>query len=340
MGERGICAALSIMKRCGVPILDDSLGGLSPELPTTVIGPSGAGRTVLTLELLHATTSRGETAALITGEPPELLLRQAASLGLTLEHAIQSDLLTILELDARAAMLVRVHGVDALIEAIVEAAGTPGTLVIEDIGKLTQEILDEVTLRGVVRRLLEVTRGSGGTTLVTSSTSRLRGTSALEQVLGDMSGAIIQLDRDDDGERTLLVNKCRMGRPLAENLRFEITTGGLRQLELHPAVREAIGNEVGETAEPTPESFDVETRPRILIAEDEHFERERIQDILGDEYDIRFAEDGFEALSALLVETPDLLLLDLVMPRVTGEEVLRSLRASGSTLPVLVTSSR
>lgn len=222
------------MKRCGVPILDDSLGGLSPELSTVVIGPSGSGRTVLALELLHTTVSRGERAVLITGEPPELLLLQSASLGLTLEHAIRSGLLTILELDARAATLVRIHGADALIEAILEAVETPATFVIEEIGKLTQEILDEVALRDVVRRLLGLAGDSGGTSLVTSSTSRLRDSPALAPVLDDVAGAILRLERNEHGERTLRVEKCRLGQPLQEKLPFEITTGGLRSLESPP----------------------------------------------------------------------------------------------------------
>ncbi|MCP5057043.1 MAG: response regulator [bacterium] len=326
------------MKRCGVPILDDSLGGLSPELPTVVVGPSGSGRTVLALELLHAATSRGETAALITGEPPELLLRQAASLGLTLEHAVRTGLLTILELDARAATLVRVHGADALIEAIVEAVGSPGTFVIEEIGKLTQEILDEVSMRDVVRRLLKITAGTEGTIFVTSSNSRLRDTPALEQVLGDVAGAIVQLDRSEDGDRTLRIDKCRLGQPLAEMLPFEITAGGIRQANARQE------SQAKTTSLPSPpvqsDSQPDLSRPRILVAEDERFERERVQDMLGSDFDIRFAEDGFEALSALLADAPDLLILDLVMPRVTGEEVLRSLQASGSNIPVLVTSSR
>ena len=326
------------MKRCGVPILDDSLGGLSSELPTVIIGPSGSGRTVLALELLHTTVSRGESAVLITGEPPELLLRQAASLGLTLEHSIRSELLTILELDARAAMRVRVHGIDTLIKAIIEAAGTPAAFVIEEIGKLTQEILDEVTLRDVVRRLLEVAGDSGGVALVTSSTSRLRNMPPLEQVLGDMAGAIVYLERSKSGERTLRIDKCRLGQPVSESLPFEITAGGLRRLERQ---REPAAEQSASTR--TPSSLDMPSeheRPRILVAEDELFERERITEMLGDDYDLSFAGDGFETLSALLAEPPDLLLLDLVMPRVTGEEVLRSLRASGSTLPVLVTSCR
>ena len=45
-------------------------------------------------------------------------------------------------------------------------------------------------------------------------------------------------------------------------------------------------------------------------------------------------------MTAILSERPDLILLDLVMPRISGWEVLRSLQASGSTIPILVTSGQ
>src|SRR5436190_15793196 len=44
-------------------------------------------------------------------------------------------------------------------------------------------------------------------------------------------------------------------------------------------------------------------------------------------FDVRIARDGEEALSAIAQEAPDLVLLDVMMPRIDGVEVCRRLRA-------------
>jgi len=56
----------------------------------------------------------------------------------------------------------------------------------------------------------------------------------------------------------------------------------------------------------------------------------------------RLASDGLEALGQAAAETPDLIILDLAMPRLDGLTFLRTLRGvpSLAAVPVLVTSSR
>ena len=80
-------------------------------------------------------------------------------------------------------------------------------------------------------------------------------------------------------------------------------------------------------------------RPRILIAEDDPEIRGVLADILGeDDYEIVVARDGQEALALALGRTPDLVLLDLMMPIVDGREVCRALRSEPRTrdVPVVV----
>ena len=67
---------------------------------------------------------------------------------------------------------------------------------------------------------------------------------------------------------------------------------------------------------------------RILIADDKASSRELVRTILENlGYVIEEAGDGVEALETALERPPDLVLLDLQMPRLTGEEVLARLRA-------------
>jgi diguanylate cyclase (GGDEF)-like protein len=84
------------------------------------------------------------------------------------------------------------------------------------------------------------------------------------------------------------------------------------------------------------------TRARLLVADDEADAREILGEALGDEYDVITAGDGQEAVDLARSQRPDLLLLDLNMPRLDGFEVLEQLRADPSTtdIPVILVTAR
>jgi CheY-like chemotaxis protein len=69
-------------------------------------------------------------------------------------------------------------------------------------------------------------------------------------------------------------------------------------------------------------------------------QRELLTDWLGSRYDLITASDGFEALTKVISQDPDLVILDLIMPRVSGYELLSALRRAHMDVPVLVSSSR
>lgn len=81
---------------------------------------------------------------------------------------------------------------------------------------------------------------------------------------------------------------------------------------------------------------------RVLLVEDDRFLRRAGEAALRQRgFTVSVAADGEEALQKLQVEVPDLILLDLLMPKVSGIQVLRSLRASEATrsVPVLILSN-
>jgi two-component system phosphate regulon response regulator PhoB len=81
---------------------------------------------------------------------------------------------------------------------------------------------------------------------------------------------------------------------------------------------------------------------RILLVEDDKFLRRACEaSLIQRGFTVMTAADGEEALRLARDEMPDLVLLDLLMPKVTGVEVLRTLRAEEATrtLPVLVLSN-
>ena len=85
----------------------------------------------------------------------------------------------------------------------------------------------------------------------------------------------------------------------------------------------------------------MERKQRVLIVEDE----KNIVDILRfnlqkEGYDTLEAYDGVTGLDLALAEHPDLILLDLMLPKRNGFEVCRALREQGRATPVLILTAR
>ncbi|MER5202937.1 response regulator transcription factor [Streptomyces sp. NPDC002825] len=80
---------------------------------------------------------------------------------------------------------------------------------------------------------------------------------------------------------------------------------------------------------------------RILIVDDEPAVREALRRSLAFEgYATRDAVDGLDALAAMESYAPDLVVLDVQMPRMDGLTAARRIRAAGSTVPILMLTAR
>ena len=81
---------------------------------------------------------------------------------------------------------------------------------------------------------------------------------------------------------------------------------------------------------------------KILVVDDERAVRDSLRRALELEgYDVGLAADGGEALQRLEAEPdPDAIILDVLMPGTDGLEVSRTLRRSGSKVPVLMLTAR
>ncbi len=76
---------------------------------------------------------------------------------------------------------------------------------------------------------------------------------------------------------------------------------------------------------------------RVLIADDEKNMRWVLSQALeSDGYEVSEAADGKQTMAAIKKSPPDILLLDHKMPKPDGMEVLRKLRSSGQTFPVIM----
>jgi len=80
---------------------------------------------------------------------------------------------------------------------------------------------------------------------------------------------------------------------------------------------------------------------RILLVEDDHMLANTMLTMLQDEYHtVDWLDDGQRALSAVLQEPFDLVILDLTLPRLDGLDVLARARQKGTQTPVIILTAR
>lgn len=79
---------------------------------------------------------------------------------------------------------------------------------------------------------------------------------------------------------------------------------------------------------------------KVLIADDDDDSREMLAFLLRDEgWEVKEARDGKEALTTIVNDRPDLLILDNRMPELTGAEVYQQLQAQGINLAVVLATA-
>ena len=80
---------------------------------------------------------------------------------------------------------------------------------------------------------------------------------------------------------------------------------------------------------------------RILLVEDEWKLRRIAADFLKREnFNVIEAEDGEEALNFIISQKFDLIILDLMLPKINGWELLKEVRSKDSTIPVIMLTAR
>jgi len=83
-------------------------------------------------------------------------------------------------------------------------------------------------------------------------------------------------------------------------------------------------------------------RPRILLADDNADMRDYVQRLLSEEYEVEAVVDGEAALNAARKRRPDLIVSDIMMPRLDGFGILQAVRADNSlkSIPTILLSAR
>ncbi len=82
-------------------------------------------------------------------------------------------------------------------------------------------------------------------------------------------------------------------------------------------------------------------KPHVLVVDDDRAVRESLRRSLEfNGYQVSMASDGAEALAGIGSLKPDVVVMDVMMPRLDGIEATRALRAAGHDVPILVLTAR
>ena len=80
---------------------------------------------------------------------------------------------------------------------------------------------------------------------------------------------------------------------------------------------------------------------KILLVDDEASIERLVSRMITDAgYEFAYAENGFDALAAIEREKPDLVIMDVMMPKMDGVQVLQRLREEGVRTPVMMLTAR
>lgn len=332
--------------RTGVDLIDDSLGGLLPGRPYFAFGGDGTGKTLLGLQFLCAGIERGEPGLLLTLERPDDLLPQAERMGFHLEQALDDGRFLLLEYDRNATENILRFGWKPFLEQIRELGHRSGVrrAVFDPVHPLVAGNIEEGRLRYDMRYFVENLEEWGWTTLFLNERGATQGHPSFYRVFSDLCSGVFELQDEAEeltADKHLFVHKLRHATGPRRRIPFQIVNGkGLIAVTGAPAGSpqpDQVPAPVPSGGDPCAKSA-TEGRPTILIADDDPFIRRIIARKLEGEFRLLFAEDGIEALTMTLTERPAVLVLDVVLPKVDGFEVCRSLREGGHQLPILFVS--
>src|SRR5262249_59547804 len=81
------------------------------------------------------------------------------------------------------------------------------------------------------------------------------------------------------------------------------------------------------------------TKHRLLIVEDSDLNLDLLVQIFEDRYDIETASDGNTAVEAAGTVRPDLILMDIGLPGISGLDAVKAIRSRSGAIPIVAVSS-
>jgi len=316
-------------------ILEVALGGLLPGRSYLVHGDPGVGKTTLALQVAHAWTAVDRRVALLTADPPEHLLQQAALLGLSLNADWTQERFILCPYAPSVSEQVGALGMVAFLERIGRLGSTLGVggLILDPLVPLFRAYGRPAEVRRNVATLIGSLEEWGWSALLLSRSDALHRQSGLFESLQERCWGTLELALARGGEArapfVLRVGKARQKSVPGGIVPYTIALeGGLIPVD---AAHGAPGDDrAALSGEPS--------RRCVLIACLDADLVRQLEEILAPRMRVELASAGAEALSLAATLRPDVVVLQQDLPGISGLALARALRQGRYTMPVILLS--
>jgi DNA-binding response OmpR family regulator len=272
----------------------------------------------------------------VTSEPASALVQQADSLGISLIAPGWKEQFVLLQLSGSIAGLVRQFGGVELVEAARQEATGADLVIFETLTEVTAELLDMQPLRSAVEAILTWEPARKPRVVATANLETLNASKLLSRSVADFCGALVELDREEDGQRFIRVVKSRYSVAEVGRLAFQMGAGGTQLLN-----PEAPSPATTATARPPAESeLPPGSRRRVLLIDEDVAACEQLKHWLEPDLEVTSVDNGLGALSEVMANPPNLIVLELTLSGISGYDILSTLRRAGTQIPILVLSWR
>ena len=212
----------------GIAELDTLVGGgLDYGTTTLVIGPSGAGKTTLTMQYVHAGLARGETVLFISFDETErVFMRRAAGLGMDVADAAADGRFTFRQVDPAELSPGELTGI---IREHVEQGAT--MVVLDSLTGYQHAMPDEQYLLLQMHEIITYLNQQGVLSFLILTQAGMVGQMASPVDLTYLSDTVVMLrffEVDGEIRRAISVLKKRTGMHEATIRELRIDTGGVR----------------------------------------------------------------------------------------------------------------
>jgi circadian clock protein KaiC len=330
----------------GLPELDHMLSGGLPACSTTqLLGATGTGKTILALQFLAAGAALG-APGLFFGffERPHTLIEKSRRIGLGLDVAERRGLARFAwEPFGEGSLDALGHRLLGLIEE-----HHPQRLVIDGLQGFQQAAHYPERLRAVLSAIVDALEAQHITTLYTVEAQELFAPIIRPPISGISAVThnlilLRHVEVERELTRVLSIIKVRDASFDGRSREFRITDRGI-VLDAAPAPASTRRRPDSPYAVPPPPPQALPgvvptPKPYVVIVDDEFGLAELISEVLADrDYSTAIAINGELGLALMRERRPDLVLLDLMMPVLTGQEMLRQMRADPNfaDIPVVI----
>lgn len=325
-----------------IPVIRRLLGSIVPGHVYLFHGEHGVGKTVLGLQMAQSWIRGGGVVLYLSTVRPTEFFQHAADMGLPLEGHWRNHQLILGEFGAEAAHQFRELGAEAFLERVAEAAEQlpVAGVVIDTLEPLIETSNNRPRMREQLTALVDGLSRRGWTTLLLAGSKSLRDRSGAGELLRELCWATVSLERTKQnlwervrgekppGSILLKIEKARQPTPSGAELPCEIVQGA----GLLPAPEAAQAAET-----PTPHAAQGSLSKALFISPEQGF-FDALIELLEGTADVQTAADGVEGLTRAVTWSPQVVLAETELPKLSGFGIARALRQGHYGMPILLIS--